>query len=101
MLLGQTLDGMRVWDVRRAIQCLREIDGLGDVPLTLHGDAKWRASPCMPLCSSRTSRRSKLRELSKSHETGPDFLNVLRILICLKWLQWSPRTRTSQSISQH
>ena len=29
MLLGQTLDGMRVWDVRRAIQALGQIDAIG------------------------------------------------------------------------
>ena len=42
MLLGQTLDGMRVWDIRRAVQAVRAIDGLGSVPLTLIGGAaKW------------------------------------------------------------
>ena len=30
-LLGQTIDGMRVWDIRRAIQSLRKLDG-GDEP---------------------------------------------------------------------
>src|SRR4051812_11924168 len=32
MLLGQTLDSMRVWDVRRAIQTLRRMDGYRDTP---------------------------------------------------------------------
>src|SRR5206468_3700180 len=36
MLLGQTLDGMRVWDVRRAVQALKTIDGLGNVPVSLN-----------------------------------------------------------------
>jgi len=32
MLLGQTLDGMRVWDVCQAIRSLHSVDGLDAVP---------------------------------------------------------------------
>jgi len=32
-LLGQTVDGMRVWDIRRALQSLRAIGGLGETKL--------------------------------------------------------------------
>src|SRR5262249_10160204 len=36
-LLGQTLDGQRVWDVRRALAVLRERPDLKGVPLWLQG----------------------------------------------------------------
>ena len=35
MQVGQTLDGMRVWDIQRVIKALRLIDGLEMVPLTI------------------------------------------------------------------
>src|SRR6185312_6423182 len=38
MLLGQTLDGMRVWDIRRAIQAVRSIKELKGTPLWLQGE---------------------------------------------------------------
>src|SRR5262249_8705838 len=37
-LIGQTLDGQRVWDVRRALAALRSLNDLKDVPLWLQGD---------------------------------------------------------------
>ncbi len=37
MLLGQTIDGMRVWDVKRAIQTLRTLDSARKVPVALEG----------------------------------------------------------------
>src|SRR5690349_12370662 len=37
VLLGQTVDGMRVWDVRRAIQAIRSMDDLKTRPLCLRG----------------------------------------------------------------
>src|SRR5262249_6382681 len=36
-LLGQTLDGQRVWDVRRALACLRTVPDVRGVPLWLQG----------------------------------------------------------------
>src|SRR5262249_49467982 len=36
-LIGQTLDGQRVWDVRRAVEALKTTPGLRDIPLWLQG----------------------------------------------------------------
>ena len=36
-LIGQTLDGMRVWDVRRAFQAMKSNADLKDVPVWLQG----------------------------------------------------------------
>ena len=38
MQVGQTLDGMRVWDIQRAIKAL--IDGLEMPPLTIEAEGK-------------------------------------------------------------
>jgi len=44
MLLGETLDSMRVWDIRRAIQAARSIKGMAKVPLWLEAGAHAAAS---------------------------------------------------------
>ncbi len=80
MLLGQTVDGMRVWDVRRAVQALASVDGLQDVPLWLQAH---RESAGLALYASLFEpkvSRLDLYELPLSHREGPIFLNVLRYL---------------------
>jgi hypothetical protein len=80
MLLGQTLDGMRVWDTRRAIQAVRAIDGLSDVPLRLDAEGDMAGISLYAALFEPEIAELDLRGLTKSHRDGPDFLNVLRIL---------------------
>jgi len=80
MLLGQTLDAMRVWDVRRALQALGQIEeAQGMVPSlgsagTMAGVALYAAlfePQITDLC---------LSDPPATHRDGPTFLNVLRFL---------------------
>jgi cephalosporin-C deacetylase-like acetyl esterase len=80
MLLGQTLDGMRVWDVRRAIQALRSIDELDKVPLRISADREMAGIVLYAALFEPAVEQLDLTELSPSHRNGPDFFNVLRIL---------------------
>jgi hypothetical protein len=80
MLLGQTLDGMRVWDVCQAIRASQSVDGLENVPITLMGDREMAGIALYAALLGPKIDAVELNELSKSHRTGPDFLNVLRIL---------------------
>ncbi len=80
MLLGQTLDGMRVWDVRRAIQALHSFSETRELPMSLKargimGGVALYASLFEPDVGSL-----ELRELPSSHREGPTFLNVLRFM---------------------
>lgn len=79
MLVGQTLDGMRVWDVRRALQSLREL--LGD-DARIHIDATGEMAGVSLYASlfETNVRQIDLRNLAQSHREGPIFLNVLRVL---------------------
>jgi dienelactone hydrolase len=80
MLLGQTLDGMRVWDVRRALQTVRSIDGLEHVPVGIIADHNMA---CIAVYAALFEPRIEglaISDLPKSHQKGPDFLNVLRFL---------------------
>ncbi len=80
MLLGQTLDGMRVWDVRRAAQTLRAIPGMQDVPLWMQGEREMAGVVLYASLFEPDVKRLDLWHLPGSHRDGPVFLNVLRIL---------------------
>jgi hypothetical protein len=79
MLLGQTLDGMRVWDIRRAIAALGEIQALKGTEV--HLDAR-QGQACNALYASLFEPKvngMSLGGLESSHHDGKtDYLNVLR-----------------------
>jgi len=80
MLLGQTLDGMRVWDARRAVQALRRIDHIKDTALWLQGERDAAGIAVYASLFEPDIRRLDLWQLPTSHRDGPIFLNVLRVL---------------------
>ncbi|MBI5775220.1 MAG: acetylxylan esterase [Verrucomicrobia bacterium] len=80
MLLGQTLDGMRVWDVRRAIQAVRSLDGQKDVSVALLGaNQLGGVALYAALFEPEISEITMLQPPAKEND-WPDFLNVQRIL---------------------
>ena len=79
-LLGQSLDGMRVWDVRRAAQTLRALDGFADVPLWLQSQRQMAGVTLYASLFEPEIARLDLHELPASHREGPFFLNVTRFL---------------------
>jgi cephalosporin-C deacetylase-like acetyl esterase len=79
-LLGQTLEGMRVWDVRRAVQALRTLPPTKDAPLALQGQRDMAGIALYAALFEPGIARLELRDLPKSHQEGPIFLNVLRFL---------------------
>jgi hypothetical protein len=80
MLLGQTLDGMRVWDIRRAIELLRQSDVGGNVPLHLHGERHQSVNVLYASLFTEEIASIELIAPPASHAEGPDYLNVLRYL---------------------
>ncbi|MBI4324403.1 MAG: prolyl oligopeptidase family serine peptidase [Chloroflexi bacterium] len=83
MLLGQTLDGMRVWDIRRAVQALRSVAEAQGAVLSFLGEANMGvnllyASLVEP--AFQGSNALNLLKFPESHRLGPDYLNVLRVL---------------------
>jgi len=80
MLLGQTLDGMRVWDVRRAIRAVRSIPELKKAKMNLNGTGMMAGIALYASLFETKIEALSLRELPKSHRDGPIFLNVLRFL---------------------
>ena len=80
MLLGQTLDGMRVWDVHRVIQAIRTIDSLSGTPIQLRGGQNMSGIVLYASLFESGVARLDLLNLPNSHRDGPTFLNVLRYL---------------------
>lgn len=78
MALGQTLDGMRVWDIRRAVQMIHFVrDGdVAKVEITAAGQMGVNA--LYTSLFEPSVRRLELSDLPKSHIESPDYLGVLR-----------------------
>lgn len=79
MLLGQTLDGMRVWDIRQALAVARQvIEARPQFEL-----AARRGMSVNALYASlfeEDIQRLDLQAVPQSHREGPDYLGVLKIL---------------------
>ena len=80
MLLGQTLDGMRVWDIRRAAQAVRSAKEWRTTPLWLQAEGDLACDALYAALWDPGVAGLDLWRLPSSHQTGPDYLNVLRIL---------------------
>lgn len=80
MLLGQTLDGMRVWDIRRGVQALRAVKGLEKISLELSTQGSMAVNVLYASLFEPAVAGLQLRGLPASHQAGPDYLNVLRVL---------------------
>jgi hypothetical protein len=79
-LLGQTLEGMQVWDTRRAIQALRTIPTLAKPPLWLQSDRRMAGVALYASLFEDHIARLDLHDLPASHVDGPHLLNVLKTL---------------------
>ena len=80
MLLGQTLDGMRVWDVRRTIQAIRSFRSLRGAPLWVEAKQDMAVDSLYAALFEKGIFGMELRHLPDLHHAGPDYLNVLRVL---------------------
>ena len=79
-LLGQTLDGMRVWDVRRAAQALRSIKGFEQAPISMTAEGREAGIALYASLFEPNIARLDLTRLPPSHRVAPDFFNVLQTL---------------------
>ena len=80
MLLGQTLDGMRVHDIVRAIAALRSAELFGAKPIQLAGARQQAVNALYASLFVDGLSGVDLVAPPASHLSGPDYLNVLRFL---------------------
>jgi dienelactone hydrolase len=79
-LLGQTVDGQRVWDVRRAVAALLTQPDLKPAKLTLHGERDAAGIALYAGLFEPGVAALDLWHLPPSHRAGPTLLNVLKVL---------------------
>ena len=80
MLLGQTVDGMRVWDIRRAVAALRTSELFGRKPIHVVGYGQQAINALYASLFIDGLAGVELVKPPASHMTGPDYLSVLRFL---------------------
>jgi cephalosporin-C deacetylase-like acetyl esterase len=80
MLLGQTWGGMQVWDLRRAVQVVREDLGLGSAELTVHGHGPLGGLALFAALLPSGIARINLQEPPADHRRAIDLLNVARVV---------------------
>lgn len=76
-LLGQTVDGMRVWDIRRGLRAVQQLSGRQDVLLAASG--RQAVSAVFSIVFEDTPPNVELDGLPKSFRDEPDFLNIARV----------------------
>ncbi len=80
MLLGQTLAGMQVWDVRRAAQAARQVEGLAGVPLHFHASSEMTEVTAFAAIFEPGVESLTLAHAPRADKEAPDFLNWSRIV---------------------
>jgi dienelactone hydrolase len=88
-LLGQTLDGMRVWDIRRTVQTFRAIPGFEETPLWIQAHRDMAVDALYASLFEDKIKRLDLHDMPLTHNgtvsgdpkaPGPALLNVLKYL---------------------
>jgi len=77
-LLGQTLDGQRVWDVRRGLATLQALSELKSCSFGLQGKNQMAGVVLYAALFEAAIARIDLWHPPTSHREGPAFLNVRR-----------------------
>ncbi|MBP7141434.1 MAG: prolyl oligopeptidase family serine peptidase [Opitutaceae bacterium] len=82
MALGQTLEGMRVWDILRAVEALRQPEVLGGAAAEMELSGERFQAVNALYASLFVSGISSVELIAPpaSHRDGPDYLNVLRFM---------------------
>jgi dienelactone hydrolase len=78
-LLGQSLDGMRVFDIVQAVRALRSIERFREPPLTLTARRAMAGNALYASLFVDGVNRLRLIDLPGTHRDGPILLNVSQI----------------------
>jgi dienelactone hydrolase len=80
MLLGETIDSVRVWEIVRSVEAVRASSEFGKLPIRLEAEGDMAVNALYASLFAPVDELV-LTNLPKSHQDGgPDYLNVLRIL---------------------
>ncbi len=79
MLLGQTLDSMRVWDIRRSAQAVKALPEFKKTPLYVGAKGQMGVNAAYAALFEPGIQKLELEGLPASQAEGPDYLNVLKV----------------------
>jgi hypothetical protein len=79
MLLGQTLDGMRVWDIRCAAQAIKALPEFRRTPLYISAGRQMAVNAAYAALFEPDIVKLELSSVPASQAEGPDYLNVLKV----------------------
>lgn len=79
MLIGQTSDGMRIFDIVRVIQAIRGQNAWKGIPLTMKAQGRFGVLACYASVFEPVDKLI-LTNIPKSHRDGPYILNISRVL---------------------
>lgn len=79
-LLGETKDSTQVWDIRRAVQAMRSLEGFDKTKLWLASGGSMAVNTMYASLFEDNIARLDLNAPPASHMDGPVYLNVLRYL---------------------
>jgi hypothetical protein len=80
MLLGQTLDGMRVWDIRRAVQMIHFVRESESARVDLSGSGVMAVNAGFASLFEPGARLLLTKDQVLPETTRPDYLNVLKVV---------------------
>ena len=80
MLLGQTLAGMQVWDIRRAVQAAKMLTPLSAIPMHLHASPELTEVATFAAVFEPGIASLTLTQYPRPDKEAPDFLNWSRIV---------------------
>jgi cephalosporin-C deacetylase-like acetyl esterase len=76
--VGQTVDSLRLWDVVRAIETLRRVEGVDPARITVSGSGREAVLALYAAVLDESVHQVLLFDPTVSHTQGPYLLNVLR-----------------------
>ncbi len=79
MLLGETENSVRVWDIIRAVRAVRESEQFGNLSIVIQAEGDLAVDALYASLFVPVSEL-QLTKLPRSHRHGPDYLNVLRFM---------------------
>jgi len=80
MLLGQTVDGMRVWDIRRAVQTVHFVREADTAKVELTANGQMAVNARYAAVFEPGIRKLELSALPETEASEPDCFNVLRFV---------------------
>jgi dienelactone hydrolase len=80
MLLGQTLDGMRVWDICTTVRALHSTREYRGTRIVLQASGTMAVNALYASLFEPGIAELRLSHVPSSHMQGPDYLNVLKVL---------------------